>query len=55
MMGPPHFCSSISSESFGFDCFVAIFSFDAQSLISFRLAFCAASSHVRSPQIARGI
>lgn len=55
MMGPSHFCSSISSESFGVDCFVRNFSFYAQSFISFSLAFCAASSHIRSPQITRSI
>ena len=55
MMGPSHFRSSISSESFAFDCLVRRLSFYAQSFISFSLAFCAASSHIRSPQITRSV
>ena len=36
-MGPSLFCSSISSESFAFDCLVRSLSFYAQSFISFGL------------------
>ena len=53
MMGPAHFRGGISAESFGVDCFVRGFPFDAQSLVSFSLALGAASPHVRSAEIAR--
>ena len=55
MMGPAHFGGGVSAESFGVNGFVGRFSFDAQSFVSFRLAFGAASAHVRSAQITRSI
>ncbi len=55
MMGPAHFGGGISAESFGVDGFVRGSSFDAQSFVSFSLAFGAASAHIRSSEIARGV
>ncbi len=53
MVGPAHFGGGIRSESFGVDGFVGGLPFRAQSFISFGLAVGAASSHIRSPQVAR--
>lgn len=55
MMGPSLFGGGISAESFGVDRFVRGLSFDAQSFVSFSLAFGAASAHIRSPEIARSV
>ena len=55
MMGPAHFGGGISAESFGVDGYVRGFSFDAQSFVSFSLAFGAAAAHIRSPEIARSV
>jgi hypothetical protein len=54
-MGPAHFSGGISAESFGVDGYIRGFSFDAQSFVSFGLAFGAASAHVRSAKIARSV
>ena len=54
-MGPSHFGGGISAESFGVDGFVRGFSFDAQSFVSFSLAFGAGSARVRSPEITRSV
>ena len=54
-MAPSHFGSGISPESFGVDGFVRRFSLDAQSFVSFGLAFGTASARVSSPQITRRI
>ena len=55
MMGPSHFGGGVSAESFGVDGYVRGFSFDAQSFVSFRLPFGAASAHIGSPKIARSV
>ena len=48
MMGASHFGGGIGAESFGVDGFIRGFSFDAQSFVSFSLAFGAASTQIRS-------
>ena len=55
MMGPAHFGGGIRAESFGVDGYVRGFSFDAQSFVSFSLAFGAAPAHIRSSEIARSV
>jgi hypothetical protein len=55
MIGPSPFGGGIGTESFGVDSFVRGFSFDAQSFVSFSLAFGTAPAHVRSPQITRSV
>ena len=55
MMGPAHFGGGIRAESFGVDGYVRGFSFDAQSFVSFSLAFGAASAYISSPEISRSV
>ncbi|MEY2520645.1 MAG: hypothetical protein QOF24_2404 [Verrucomicrobiota bacterium] len=55
MMGATLFGGGIRAESFRVNRFVRGFSFDAQSFVSFRLAFGAAPAGVRSPEIARSV
>ena len=54
-MGPAPFGGGIRAKSFIDDRFVRGFSLDAQSFVSLRLAFGAASAHIRSSEIARSV
>ena len=55
MMGAAHFSGGVRPESFGVDGYVRGFSFDAQSFVSFSLAFGAGPAHVGSAKITRSI
>ena len=55
MMGASYCGGGISEESFGVDGFVRRFSLDAQSFVTFGLAFCAAAAHIRSPRVPRSV
>jgi hypothetical protein len=55
MMSPAHFGGGIRPESFGVDGNVRGFSFDAQSFVSFSLAFRAGPAYVGPSEIARSV
>jgi hypothetical protein len=54
-VGPSLFGRSIRAAAFGIDRFVRNFSFEAEPLVSFRLALFATPSSIRSSQVTRSV